>query len=81
MWFSKLCQLCPEKEGAIKRTDSGKWAHVVCALYIPEISFGNNRSMEPIITKGIHLDRLSKVKITVINNKSSFFQIFLKLIH
>ncbi len=58
--FQKFCQLCPAKDGAVKRTDTSKWAHVVCALFIPEISFGNNRTMEPIITKDIHADRLNR---------------------
>jgi hypothetical protein len=55
-----FCEFCPSKEGAMKRTDNGKWAHVVCALYIPEITFGNNRSMEPIITKNISQERFNK---------------------
>ena len=52
--------MCPSKEGAFKRTDTGKWAHVVCALYIPEITFGNNRTMEPIITSLTRAERYNK---------------------
>ena len=55
------CELCPRKEGALKRTDSGGWAHVACALYIPEVVFGNNRIMEPIITSKLPRERFSKV--------------------
>ncbi|XP_065898078.1 protein AF-10-like isoform X2 [Dysidea avara] len=55
------CDLCPKKDGAFKRTDTSGWAHVVCALYIPEASFGNNSSMEPIIVSKIPKDRFSKV--------------------
>ena len=75
------CDLCPKKDGAFKRTDSGGkhpltcsftphsiiscahigWAHVVCALYIPEASFGNNTTMEPIVVSKIPKDRFSKV--------------------
>ena len=54
------CQLCPSKDGAFKRTDSGKWAHVICALYISEVTFGNNRTMEPIITAHIRAERYNK---------------------
>jgi hypothetical protein len=54
--------LCPMKEGALKKTDNNNWAHVICGLYIPEISFGSVKTMEPIITKDIRLDRLDKVK-------------------
>lgn len=61
---SKICcYMCPAKDGAIKKTDTGKWAHVVCALYIPEISFGSNRTMEPVITKEIKPERFNKVCI------------------
>lgn len=43
------CALCPWKDGALKPTDQKNWAHVVCALYIPEIRFGNVSTMEPIM--------------------------------
>ncbi|CAF0889447.1 unnamed protein product [Rotaria sp. Silwood1] len=47
------CRLCPLIEGAMKRTSDGNWAHVICALYIPEVSFGNDETMEPIILSKI----------------------------
>ncbi|XP_013144926.1 PREDICTED: uncharacterized protein F54F2.2, isoform a isoform X3 [Papilio polytes] len=55
------CELCPSKSGALKRTDTGGWAHVVCALYIPEVRFGNVTSMEPIVLRLIPPERYSKV--------------------
>lgn len=43
------CVLCPNKGGAMKCTRSGqKWAHVSCALWIPEVSIGCVEKMEPI---------------------------------
>lgn len=43
------CELCPNKGGAMKSTKSGqKWAHVSCALWIPEVSIGCVEKMEPI---------------------------------
>ncbi|KAG7313656.1 hypothetical protein JYU34_000815 [Plutella xylostella] len=54
------CELCPSKSGALKRADSGGWAHVVCALYIPEVRFGNVTSMEPIVLRLIPAERYSK---------------------
>lgn len=54
------CELCPSKSGALKRSDTGGWAHVVCALYIPEVRFGNVTSMEPIVLRLIPPERYNK---------------------
>ncbi|XP_065348958.1 protein AF-10 isoform X2 [Cloeon dipterum] len=54
------CELCPSKEGALKRTDNNGWAHVICALYIPEVRFGNVTTMEPIVLHHIPSERYSK---------------------
>ena len=58
------CELCPNKDGALKRTDNGGWAHVVCALYIPEVRFGNVATMEPIILALVPQERFNKVKLS-----------------
>ncbi|OXU19059.1 hypothetical protein TSAR_008441 [Trichomalopsis sarcophagae] len=34
------CELCPNKGGIFKETDVGKWVHLVCALYVPGVAFG-----------------------------------------
>ncbi|XP_034258054.1 protein AF-10 isoform X2 [Pantherophis guttatus] len=54
------CELCPHKDGALKRTDGGGWAHVVCALYIPEVQFANVSTMEPIVLQSVPHDRYNK---------------------
>ncbi|KAJ8407258.1 hypothetical protein AAFF_G00278320 [Aldrovandia affinis] len=49
------CLLCPKKGGAMKATRAGtKWAHVSCALWIPEVSIACPERMEPI-TKVSHI--------------------------
>lgn len=42
------CVLCPNSGGAFKPTSNNKWAHVSCALWIPEVSIGCVTNMEPI---------------------------------
>ncbi|XP_062235997.1 protein AF-10 [Platichthys flesus] len=54
------CELCPHKDGALKRTDNGGWAHVVCALYIPEVEFANVSTMEPIVLQSVPQERYNK---------------------
>nr|CAB3471948.1 unnamed protein product [Digitaria exilis] len=51
-WFCSLCSakksklaarpsccLCPARGGAMKRTTEGQWAHISCALLVPEVFF------------------------------------------
>lgn len=112
-FLPQRCELCPHKDGALKRTDSGGssgptvcpalkrafkvaealsfcldwntnvyvsltgdlnvplihlplclsgWAHVVCALYIPEVQFANVLTMEPIILQYVPHERYIKVE-------------------
>ena len=52
------CLFCPSNTGAFKQTDTGSWAHVVCALWIPELYFANLNYMEPIEgVQNIHKSR------------------------
>jgi NuA3 HAT complex component NTO1 len=57
-WLCRKCQLigrgvptcifCPNTEGAFKQTNTSRWAHLLCAAWIPEVSLGNPSLMEPV---------------------------------
>ncbi|KAF7250727.1 hypothetical protein EG68_08410 [Paragonimus skrjabini miyazakii] len=53
------CSLCPNTGGAMKMTDDGKqWCHISCALWVPEVGFGDVDLMEPVI----HLANIPKAR-------------------
>ena len=58
-WLCRKCQLigagmptcifCPNTEGAFKQTNASRWSHLLCAIWIPEVSIGNTTFMEPVM--------------------------------
>ncbi|WVN87938.1 uncharacterized protein L203_103135 [Cryptococcus depauperatus CBS 7841] len=42
------CIFCPNEGGAFKQTSTSHWAHLLCAIWIPETSLGNAIYMEPV---------------------------------
>ncbi|XP_043478952.1 lysine-specific demethylase 4A-like isoform X2 [Leptopilina heterotoma] len=45
---TQMCCLCPMIGGAVKRTSDGLWAHIVCALLLPGITFKDAINKDPI---------------------------------
>lgn len=58
-WLCRKCQLigrgtptcifCPNTDGAFKQTNASRWSHLICAIWIPEVSLGNTTFMEPVM--------------------------------
>ncbi|KAG8527058.1 uncharacterized protein KY384_008487 [Bacidia gigantensis] len=58
-WLCRKCQLigrgtptcifCPNTDGAFKQTNASRWSHLLCAIWIPEVSIGNATFMEPVM--------------------------------
>ncbi|GAA6027545.1 hypothetical protein JCM8097_007915 [Rhodosporidiobolus ruineniae] len=42
------CVLCPNPYGAFKQTTTGQWAHLLCAIWIPDTGVSNTVYMEPV---------------------------------
>ncbi|GAA5970804.1 hypothetical protein JCM11641_004461 [Rhodosporidiobolus odoratus] len=57
-WLCRKCTVCPEKPvtcvlcpnpyGAFKQTTTGQWAHLLCAIWIPDTGVSNTVYMEPV---------------------------------
>ncbi|KAG9469191.1 hypothetical protein GDO78_021063, partial [Eleutherodactylus coqui] len=45
---SPSCELCPNQDGIFKETDAGRWVHIVCALYVPGVAFGDIDKLRPV---------------------------------
>ncbi|KAF4794259.1 PHD finger protein 14 [Turdus rufiventris] len=62
------CELCPNQDGIFKETDAGRWVHIVCALYVPGVAFGDIDKLRPVTLTEMnyskygakHADRLDR---------------------
>lgn len=55
--FTAECCLCNLRGGALKKTQNDKWAHVMCAVALPEARFSNEAKRGPIDTSRIPMQR------------------------
>lgn len=57
-WFCRKCKeigrgtptciFCPNVDGAFKQTNTLRWSHLLCSIWIPEVTIANMTFMEPI---------------------------------
>jgi NuA3 HAT complex component NTO1 len=72
-WFCSLCSakkskaaarpsccLCPAKGGAMKRTTEGQWAHIACALLVPEVFFRDPDGRDGVDCSRVPAHRFTK---------------------
>ncbi|GLI69245.1 hypothetical protein VaNZ11_013821 [Volvox africanus] len=45
---SPPCELCPVAGGPMKRTETGGYVHVLCAVWTPGVTFGDPECLEPV---------------------------------
>ena len=50
-----ICELCPIIGGVYKQTDVGRWVHLVCALYVPGVAFGDPENMTKVHTYVVYI--------------------------
>nr|XP_020452630.1 lysine-specific demethylase 4C-like [Monopterus albus] len=62
------CCLCNLRGGALKKTQNDKWAHVMCAVALPEARFSNEVKRSPIDTSSIPMQRY-KLKCIYCRNR------------
>ncbi|XP_075683394.1 lysine-specific demethylase 4C [Rhinoderma darwinii] len=58
VWTADCC-LCSLRGGALKQTTDNKWAHIMCAIAVPEVRFENVMKRSQIDTSRIPLERLT----------------------
>jgi len=52
------CELCPNVEcGLLKETETGKFVHILCALYVPGVAFQSTDKLWPVVLDEIPYQR------------------------
>lgn len=46
--YEPRCELCPNSGGIFKETDTGRWVHMVCALYTRGVTFENIHNLTDV---------------------------------
>jgi PHD-zinc-finger like domain/PHD-finger len=64
----QTCIFCPNMEGAFKQTNTLRWSHLFCAIWIPEVSLGNHTFMEPVM----EVDKVPKQRWKLVSSFREF---------
>ena len=66
--YPQECCLCMLRGGALKPTDTARWAHLVCAVSIPEVIIGDPRRKEPVEMEALPRSRRKLVRRTQVSS-------------
>mmetsp|Transcript_100366 Transcript_100366/g.287198 ORF Transcript_100366/g.287198 Transcript_100366/m.287198 type:complete len:1303 (-) Transcript_100366:2366-6274(-) len=58
---STRCALCKIRDGAVKQSTCGTWAHLVCVLWTPELQLADPSAMQPGSLNKLNPDRAELV--------------------
>ena len=71
----QACCLCSLRGGALKQTTVNQWAHLTCALSIPDVGFLNRNLRAPISTVDVTLQRRKLVCFPPYNHSLYYLDI------
>ena len=60
----RICELCPTRGGIFKQTDTGKWVHLICALYTPYVGFRDVVKLQVAVLEDIKTHMWGKKECT-----------------
>ena len=67
LFVPQECCLCNLRGGALKHTTNGRWAHIVCAMAIPEVLFEDVMERD-----SINIENISSARLKLVRNYSGW---------
>lgn len=78
---SPLCELCPNTGGIFKQTDTGRWIHMVCALYTRGVTFENIANLSEVSLFELNYAHYGSKVSFFLNQLSCFYKYSCNISH